>query len=180
MNMQSPSLRLVEPGNPSGSTSPGAGTHEISDFIHVSLNHNLSLADRKAGILFTLVSGVIIYLFESKGTAPLTSWSNPATLLWGLMALSFAVAALAAFGVIRPRFRKGHCDLLYWGAIGSTAQAARWINRLQLLNDEDLRAVRLYHCHALAQICVAKYGLLRLSMNAALVGLLSFISFSLV
>jgi hypothetical protein len=164
-------IQVIEPASPAIGPLSAEGQRSVADFVHVAANHNLALADRKAGILLTLVLAVMLFLLERYGLSPLGEWPATIALVWAVMMLLLATAAAAAFSVVVPRVIHQHDNLLFWADIGSHAGAARWIGRLKGHGEEALTAARLYHCHALARICVAKYRRLRVAMLTAASGL---------
>ena len=167
MNKPSACLQVIDPvaGEPSPLSADAQCS--VADFVHVAANHNLALADRKAGILLTLVVAVMLFLLERYGLSPLYRWPATTALVWVFMMLSLATAAAAAFSVVIPRVIRQHDNLLLWADIGSHPGASRWIGRIKSQTEDALTAARLYHCHALARICVAKYRRLRIAMLAA-------------
>ncbi len=150
----------------------------FADFLHVSLNHNIALADRKAGILFTLVSAALFYLLESRPTSlGLTTLSGD-LLLWVLMVTLLLVAAGSALAVVFPRIRYGGSKLLFWGHVGKINDADDWIGALYKASGERLIAAKLKHCHVLSRIARDKFRMLRLAMMSGMLGLLCFVGFS--
>jgi len=166
-------VRVVEPDPSETAPLSTDAQRSVADFVHVAANHNLALADRKAGILLTLVLAVMLFLLERYGLSPLYRWPATTALVWAFMMLTLATAAAAAFSVVVPRVIRQHDNLLLWADIGSHPDVSCWIGRLQEQSEDALTAVRLYHCYALARICVAKYRRLRIAMFAAASGLVA-------
>lgn len=177
--MPSPSLNLVS-GQPERVPQlPPGDRQSLSEFLHIALNHNLALADRKAGILFTLVSGVTLYLLESRSGWPSDHFVSIAGLLWVTMLMSFVISAGSAFVVIFPRLRRGPNNFLFWGTIGKVKTPTEWLDELSRTRPDDLLLARFYHCHALSRICLVKFRLLRIGLFANLIGLLCFAALAL-
>jgi len=172
--MPGPNLNLV-PGEPEHAPQLPAGDRQsLSEFLHAALNHNLALADRKAGILFTLVSGATLYILQSRSGWPSGHFVSLAGLFWLTMLVSFVVSAGSAFVVIFPRLYRSPKNFLFWGTIGEVERPAEWLDGLSQMKSEDLLVARFYHCHALSRICIVKFRLLRIGLIASLVGLISF------
>ncbi|MEQ8356891.1 MAG: DUF5706 domain-containing protein [Kiloniellaceae bacterium] len=179
MTLPSPAMQLLD-YEAEGSTPLSVGAQRsVADFVHVAANHNLALADRKAGIVLTLVSATILFQLERNGLSPMRAWPAPLALVWLFMMLSLAVSAATAFAAVIPRVIQEPDDIYLWAAIGRHAHASSWTTRLRGYNETDLTGVRLQHCHALARICVAKFRLLRISMISAASGLLGAALFSI-
>jgi hypothetical protein len=172
--MPSPNLNLVT-REPAGVSHLSVGNQRsLSEFLHVALNHNLALADRKAGILFTLVSGATLYILQSRSGWPSGHFLSVAGLLWMAMLVSFVVSAGSAFVVIFPRLYRGPSNFLFWGTIGAVEKPAEWLDGLARRKSDELLIARFYHCHALSRICIVKFRLLRIGLIASLLGLISF------
>ena len=172
--MPSPTLNLVS-GEPErvSQLSPD-DRQSLSEFLHAALNHNLALADRKAGILFTLVSGATLYILQSRSGWPSGHFVSIAGLLWMTMLVSFVVSAGSAFVVIFPRLYRGPNNFLFWGAIGKVERPTEWLDDLSRMKSDDLLVARFHTCHALSRICIVKFRLLRIGLIASLVGLICF------
>lgn len=172
--MTSASLNLVSAEPERVPQLPPGDQQSLSEFLHIALNHNLALADRKAGILFTLVSGITLYLLESRSGWPSGHIVSIAGLLWVTMLISFVISAGSAFVVIFPRLHRGPNDFLFWGTIGKVKTPIEWLDDLSRTKLDDLLLARFYHCHALSRICLVKFRLLRIGLIASLIGLLCF------
>ncbi len=166
-------LYLIEPRKAAPQTVSLEAQRSAADFVHVAVNHNLALADRKAGILLTLVSAGLLFLLERHGLSPIYDWASARAVIWFFMMLSLALSAATAFRAILPRLIRSHNGLFFWEVIGSYSRASRWIADLQCRSEADLTDARLRHCHALARICTKKFRLLRLSMTAAVGGIVA-------
>jgi hypothetical protein len=147
----------------------------FSDFLHQSLNHNIALADHKAGIVFTLATAVIVFVLQR----------NPAVLhgidgmvmqtMWMGVLVSLLTSAATAFGVVFPRLYRRRNGLLFWSSVARHETASGYAADVGSQSSEALLAARFEHCHALASICQTKYRLLRLSMFVAALGLAGFV-----
>ena len=172
--MSKPGLNLVSGEPERAPKMPPGDRRSLSDFLHAALNHNLALADRKAGILFTLVSAATLYILQSRSGWPSGHFASLAGLLWVAMLVSFAVSAGAAFVAIYPRLYRGPNSFLFWGTIGAVESPAAWLDDLSRMSPDDLLLARFHHCHALSRICIVKFRLLRVGLLASLAGLLCF------
>jgi len=172
--MTNPSLNLVSEDPEGVPQLPPGDRQSLSEFLHTALVHNLALADRKAGILFTLVSGATLYILQSRSGWPSGHFASIAGLLWVTMLVSFVISAGSAFAVMFPRLYRGPNSFLFWGTIGKISRPTKWLDDLSRMRSEDLLLARFHHCHALSRICLVKFRLLRIGLIASLVGLLCF------
>lgn len=155
-------LRRAEPG----------GEHErVADFVHGSLLQNVTLADRKAGILFTLVSAALLFLF----TRVPGSLASPAGALWMVVVVLLIAAAALAFTVIFPRKRRRAESVLFWGGVAEWPDAEAYIGAVSGMERERIARAKLEYCYDLAHICTRKFWLLRCAMMATAVGLVLFL-----
>jgi hypothetical protein len=93
---------------------PTAEQERVGDFVHSSLMQNITLADRKAGILFTLVSAALLFLFTRVPEA----MASPAAVLWMLVVVLLVTGAACAFLVVFPRIRHSAVSsVLFWGEV---------------------------------------------------------------
>lgn len=150
--------------------------HErFADFLHQSLNHNIALADRTASIACSLATATII--FASRHVQPALQGQNGLLpqVVWFCILLALLGAAASAFGVVAPRIHRHRNGPLFWSSIAKSATAAAYAESLAAKSGSMLEAAKLEHCYALAQICRAKFRLLRLSMVMSGSGLGGFI-----
>lgn len=178
--MSKPGLNLVSGELERVPQLPPGDRQSLSEFLHAALNHNLALADRKAGILFTLVSGATLYILQSRSGWPSGPFVSIAGLLWATMLVSFVISAGSAFVAIYPRLYRGPNNFLFWGTIGKVERPTEWLDDLSRMRPEDLLVARFYHCHALSRICLVKFRLLRIGLIASLAGLLCFALLALI
>lgn len=150
----------------------------FADFLHVSLNHNITLADRKAGILFTIVSAALFYLLESRPPGLDLTTLSKELLLWAFMMALLLIAAGSAVAVVFPRIRYGGSSLLFWGRIGRITDPEEWIGVLHKVSGQRLIAAKLRHCHVLSRIARDKFRMLQVAMVSGITGLLCFVGFS--
>lgn len=151
----------------------GAAQERLSDFVHGSRIQNIVMADRKAGILFSLVSAALLFLFTRVPDALV----EPAGVLWALVVALLVLAASCAFTAIFPRVRTKGDPLLFWGAIARHDTRERYIDEVRRQSPDEIARRKLAYCHDLACICARKYRLLRVAMASAAAGLLLFLAF---
>ncbi|WP_143596444.1 Pycsar system effector family protein [Tistlia consotensis] len=152
----------------------------FADFLHQSLNHNIALADRKASIVFTLATAVIVFVLQRdpallRGAAGIAVQAS-----WICVLLVLLASAATAFGVVFPRIHRRRNGLLFWSNVAGCESAAAYAAGVTGHSNDALLAAKFEHCHALARICRAKYRLLRISMTIAALGLAGFVTVSTV
>jgi len=131
--------------------------------IHAYVREYIALADQKAGVLFTVMAGMLAYLQVQDATR---RWMvSPRG--WGFLELlSFvAVAGLTlgaalALGVVVPRTRGSKQGFVFWGAIAEYRRAREYANRIAVCEAPVLIRAKLEHCHDLAVVCRSKYWFL--------------------
>jgi hypothetical protein len=181
-----PTLRVPEPGgrlqgeagtDAGISRSLGTGTCEalnsLPEFVHQYLRDFIVLADQKAGVIFTVASALVGYLFSQKVTGPL---HNPSTLtVAGVLglggALCLVASAVCALLVVIPRLRTGvESGVVFWEEIGQFPTAAAYAGKVAGLTAGDAGDALSRHCYALAGICQKKYRMLTRSLWAGGLG----------
>ncbi len=146
--------------------------HErVADFVHGSLLQNVTLADRKAGILFTLVSAALLFLFTRMPGV----LSSAAGVLWLVVVALLVLAASLAFSVIFPRQRRHSENMLFWGGVADWPNQKAYIQAVANMESECITEAKLEYCYNLARICKRKFWLLRCAMMATAVGLVLFL-----
>jgi len=153
---------------PTASADPGG---RVADFLHGPLIQTIVMADRKAGILFTLVSAALLYLFTRFPADPLT-WRGG---LWLAVVGALVVSAVCAFAVIFPRVRSRHADILFWGGIARFSDAKSYHDAIKRTDEAGLNAAKVRYCYDLARICDRKFRLLKVAMTATALGLILFL-----
>ncbi len=164
--------RDADPATPA---SGGQGAHDRAlDFVHASAMQHVVLADRKAGILFTLLSAALLFLFTRM---PAFAWPlTPSGWLW-LAAVAFLVAATTlAFLVVLPRVRMGRsADVLFWGAVAQRPDVEAYEAALHAMTPAELSHGKAVHCYQLSCICRSKFRLVRVALLLAAAGLVLFL-----
>ena len=145
--------------------------NRVADFLHGPLVQTIVMADRKAGILFTLVSAALLYLF-TRLPPGFGEWQG---LIWLAVVGALVVSAACAFAVIFPRIRTGRSDLLFWGSIAAFPDAESYRKSVQKISQAKIASDKLAYCYDLARICQRKFYLLKFAMIAAAVGLILFL-----
>jgi hypothetical protein len=150
----------------------------FADFLHTALNHNIALADRKAAILFTLVSAALVYLLEARPMAVGPEEPSLLRVVWAVVLGSLLVSASGAFAAVFPRLRRPHHGLTFFGRIAANADPKTYLSKIDDIASGGLTDAKLEHCHILSRVAVTKFRLLRFSMMTAALGLLLFIAAS--
>lgn len=164
-----------QPVTPATSTiSPDVAQERALDFVHASALQHVVMADRKAGILFTLLSAALLFLFTR---VPDLAWppSAPA-LLWLMTVVLLILAAALAFRVVLPRMRGGgRPNVVFWGAVARHDTADAFLTTMCHRSAPELGRDKAVHCYELSRICAEKFRLLRFALVIAAVGLLLFL-----
>jgi hypothetical protein len=165
-----------------GQEQPVLGAHHerLADFLNGSIIQNINLADRKAGIVFTLVVAAGLFLLQRApgAIAALIAGPDLGGLVWMVIMLVLVGAAVSAFSVIFPRIRRNPGGILFWGDITGYAQGRDYLARVAAERPDNLARIKLGYCHDLSGICAAKFRMLRLSMTLAAGGLLLFLVYT--
>lgn len=143
----------------------------VADFLHGPLIQTIVMADRKAGILFTLVSAALLYLVTRVPAAPMT-WQGG---LWLAVVVALVVSAVCAFAVIFPRVHAQRTDILFWAGIARFPDAKSYHDAITRTDEAGLNAAKVRYCYDLARICDRKFRLLKVAMMAAAAGLILFL-----
>jgi hypothetical protein len=165
-----------------GQEQPALGAHHerLADFLNGSIIQNINLADRKAGIIFTLVVAAGLFLLQRAPVVigALAVGPDLGALLWALIMLALVGAAASAFAVIFPRIRRQPGGILFWGDITGFAHGRAYLARVAQERPDELAEIKLGYCYDLSAICDAKFRMLRLSMTLAAAGLLLFLGYA--
>ena len=144
-----------------GQEQPALGAHHerLADFLNGSIIQNINLADRKAGIIFTLEVAAGLFLLQRAPEALGTLLAGPdlAALLWALIMLVLVGAAASAFAVIFPRIRRQPGGILFWGDITGYARGRDFPARVARERLDDLIRIKLTYCYDLSVICATKF-----------------------
>ena len=154
---------------------PDAAQERALDFLHASALQHVVLADRKAGILFTLLSAALLFLFTR---VPTDLWPPSwAAGLWAIVVALLVAASVLAFLVVLPRVPGGPAaDLLFWGSVARYATPTDYLAAVCRAGAADLARDKAVHCHALSCICARKFRLLRAALLLAGGGLVLFLA----
>lgn len=167
-----PPFEAVPGDPPAKDRTIGPAQDRLADFVHASLIQNIVMADRKAGILFTLVSAALLFLFTRVPGA----LSDPSGALWALVVAVLVLSAACAFSAIFPRIRNQGDSLLFWGAMARHKDRDSYIDEVCGQSYDGIARRKLGYCHDLACICARKYRLLRIAMVCAALGLVLFLA----
>lgn len=148
---------------------------EFATFHEGYVRHYIQLADTKAGVGFSVVSGVLAYLLSKDAVRDIVL--HPAfTASFGVVVatiLFLIASAICAFLVIAPRLRSspGDSGLVFFGDVAHRTSGDEYVGDIAPRSESDLTAARLQHCYDVAKVCARKYDLLKMSIWLALPGL---------
>ena len=156
---------------------PSAEHEKFADFLHGAIMQNINLADRKAGIIFTLVSAATLFLFQRAPAmiAGLQAGTDLRGALWWVIVVLLIAAAVCAFFVIFPRIRRRGPGAVFWGDIAAYSDEAAFVADVTGMSGREVARAKLTQCYDLSAICRAKYRMLRLSMALTAAGLVLFL-----
>lgn len=160
-----------------GAKKLSAEHEKFADFLHGAIMQNINLADRKAGIIFTLVSAATLFLFRQAPDMIVGLQAGPSVrgVLWWLIVVLLIGAAVSAFFVIFPRIRRRGPGAVFWGDIAAYAEEADFVADVTAMSGPEVARAKLTQCYDLSAICRAKYRMLRLSMALTAAGLVLFL-----
>lgn len=153
---------------------PDAAQERALDFVHASALQHVVMADRKAGIVFTLLSAALLFLFTRM---PVFAWPPDAEAALWLVTVALLVSATAlAFLVVLPRVRGATTPgVLFWGAIARHRNSAAFVEALCANEASQLGRGKAAYCYELSRICQRKFQLLQLALVMAAAGLMLFL-----
>ncbi|WP_200342641.1 Pycsar system effector family protein [Rhodovibrio sodomensis] len=173
---ESPSIhRHAGAGKDNPAHVPTAAQERALDFLHASALQHVVLADRKAGILFTLLSGALLFLFTRM---PDAGWPIGWVVSTWLVVVGLLLSAsVLAFLVVLPRLRHGPgSDPLFWGAVAKHTQPENYLAEICETDAAALARAKAIHGYQLSCICARKFRLLRAALLCAAAGLLLFLA----
>lgn len=137
---------------------------KIVERTHTHLNHNITLADRKASILLTADVGFLVlyssFIESNWGSSPgMFKIGSIATLCAALIGISLAG------WTVYPRTPKKSGSLMYWGAI-QMRSFDEYHDELHDLNDKLAFEEMVNENHNLALVASKKFHHLRLALIA--------------
>jgi len=153
---------------------PDAAQERALDFVHQAALQHVVMADRKAGILFTLLSAALLFLFTR-----MPDWGGPvtaATALWLAATALLIAAATLAFLVVLPRVRSdGAPGVLFWGAIARHAGPDAYLRSVCGQTPAEIGRGKARYCYELSCICARKFRLLRVALLLGAAGMVLFL-----
>lgn len=137
----------------------------FAELVHGYLQDNITLADQKCTIVFTLVSVALFFLFGELLEELRKNKEIFFPDVWIIAAIvCFVIAAMFAFCVISPRLRGAADHIIYWKAISEHRNSSTFIEKVTQNSAEALAKQTLEHCYELSVICKKKYLLLTISL----------------
>ncbi|MDZ7713366.1 MAG: DUF5706 domain-containing protein [Rhodovibrio sp.] len=153
---------------------PNAVQERALDFLHASALQHVVLADRKAGILFTLLSGALLFLFTR---VPNAVWPiGLDAVLWLIVVGFLIIASGLAFLVVLPQMRSDSgSDPLFWGSVAKHTHPENYLEAICRTDAATLARAKAMHGYQLSCICARKFRLLRAALLCAAAGLVLFL-----
>lgn len=144
--------------------------------LHAYVREYIASADQKAGVLFTVLAGMLAYL-QTQNAA--RRWMvDPRT--WGALDLLSCVAvigllcgSIGALSVVVPRTRGSKRGPVFWGAVALHRDAQEYADRIARMDGPALVRAKLEHSHELAVICRRKYRALDKAIWCSTIGLIA-------
>lgn len=154
---------------------PTAAQERALDFLHTSALQHVVLADRKAGILFTLLSAALLFLFTR---VPETVWPiGWVASIWLIVVGLLLSASVLAFLVVLPRLRhRPGSDPLFWGSVARHTHPSNYLAEICETDAATLARAKAIHGYQLSCICARKFRLLRAALLCAAAGLMLFLA----
>lgn len=172
--------------------------NKFAEFAHGYIHENIGRADQKATILFSFLSFTYLFIFTPNHELIKILKTNfhLGHILIYIMIISFALSIIFVFLTIFPRLRGGQSynpaslfprlkagefsydssNLLYWESIIlRNDNSEGYANKVKEKTPDELVKIKLQHCYEISLICKEKYKTLKLSMVAAMSGVVLFL-----
>lgn len=137
--------------------------------IHQYLYNQVLIADAKVGLLLTINSLIIAYLFDNRTT----NNSVPVTIAFSLSLLFFILSDLISFLTIFPRLISGGKGLIFWGDITTRNSPQEYAADVDQMDMAQLCEEYVHNNFYVSQIIKRKYHYIRQSMIFLFLGLAS-------
>jgi hypothetical protein len=142
---------------------------EFGKDVHQYLYNQVSIADAKVGLLLTINSLLIAYLFENRiVNAPILG-----IISFALAIGFFFISDLISFLTIFPRLFSGGKGVIFWGDITTRESPQAYADDVKRLNAAQLGEAYAHNNYYVSQIVKRKYRYIRQSMIFLFLGLLS-------
>jgi len=143
---------------------------------HSYITQYIQNADQKAVFLSGVAAALLAFLHQDRGSAwwlkPLAAWGFLSAVTLVAM-LALAGAAIAAVAVIVPRLPgRGRGAVSFLG-IAAYETPDEYAQSLLRTSGPALLAEKAQHCHTLAQVCCAKYRVLRIAVVLEALGMIA-------
>lgn len=152
---------------------------DFIDFEENYIDRYIALADIKAGLVFAVSSGVIVYLVDKEDLFSRLSKLS-CSFDWLNVFLSFFFLLISigfSFWVIAPRLWSTEKGTVFWGGVAKHKTSDDYLTFISKMDYQELLSERVRHAHDIARVCSKKYYCLTLAMWAAAIGI--FLSFLL-
>ncbi|MBN2502502.1 MAG: hypothetical protein JXB38_17100 [Anaerolineales bacterium] len=137
--------------------------------VHQYLYNQVLIADAKVGLLLTINSLIIAYLFENRvADVPIVD-----TIAFSLAILFFFLSDLISFLTIFPRLFSGGKGMIFWGDIATRNSPQEYEDDAKRLSTAQLGEEYIYNNYYVSQIVKRKYRYIRQSMILLFLGLAS-------
>ena len=144
--------------------------------VHQYLYNQVSIADAKVGLLLTVNSLIIAYLFENR----IPNASILETAAFSLAIVFFFLSDLISFLTIFPRLFSGGKGVIFWGDITTRESPQAYAEDVKQLNAAQLGEAYAHNNYYVSQIVKRKYRYIRQSMIFLFLGLLGAIFYFIV
>lgn len=189
------SPQLVKSGPPSG---PSTSSHtaeevrgciphsyhaEFAGFEEGYIRNYISLADTKAAWTFTLVAGVLAYLFSKDTTR--TALLNPEwPASYGVLVAAVILlvgSGLFSFLVVAPRLSTPSGEgVVFFESVAKKPSAQAYLAEVVASDAGALTEARLKHCYDVSRVCSRKYAALKTAIWLGLPGTALALIYSLI
>lgn len=145
----------------------------FAEFHQGYVSSYIQLADTKAGWVFAIAAGLLVYVL---GKDDLRSLLFPAEPSVRLAALILTVAFLAAsaifsFLVVTPRLPPSGEGVVSFFSVAKKPTAESYVREIASMTDSALSEARLKHSYAISGVCTKKYSRLWWACLTGVLGL---------
>lgn len=142
--------------------------------LHGYVREYIALADQKAGVLFTLLASMLVFLHSQNATrrwiVDPRGW-GPLEVIALAAVVGLLLGAAGALSVVVPRTRGASRGYVFWGAIAAHRNAQEYADRVATEDAQSLVRAKLEHCYELAAVCQRKYWFLDRAIWCGVIGL---------
>ncbi len=154
----------------------------FAEFHQNYVSNYIQFADTKAAWVFAVASALLAYVFgkeELRAALFLPQMSIPFVLLVATVVLLVSSAALS-FIVISPRFGTSGEGVGFFSVGARKTSADSYVREIASMSPAELTEARLKHSYDISRVCARKYGHLRWSFWAGILGLIGMAALTLI